>query len=210
MSLGCCALSGAFGDCACGFQRSSGSFSLAASPFRLMRRRKRLTGSAFPSRRIASGFARQQSGQTFSCSTRLRSSSASIRCASSSFSDTGSALPSSWAKTGTLRHSCRVCRNHLLIAFPSTPCYHSSMKAKHRKTLAAVFAEPVNGNIEWEKIETLFIAIGCRAVEGAGSSVTFERDGIRAYFHRPHPAKAALRYRVKDARDFLAKLGEKP
>uniref|UniRef100_UPI00405721FC type II toxin-antitoxin system HicA family toxin n=1 Tax=Candidatus Electronema sp. TaxID=2698783 RepID=UPI00405721FC len=84
------------------------------------------------------------------------------------------------------------------------------MKAKHRKTLTVIFAEPVNGNIEWEKIETLFIALGCRVIEGAGSSVTFERDGIRAYFHRPHPAKAALRYRIKDARDFLIKLGEKP
>ncbi len=84
------------------------------------------------------------------------------------------------------------------------------MKAKHRKTLAAIFNDPVNGNMEWDKIEALFIALGCRIIEGAGSSVTFEKDGIRAYFHRPHPARAALRYRIKDAREFLSKLGEKP
>jgi hypothetical protein len=84
------------------------------------------------------------------------------------------------------------------------------MKEKHRKTLAAIFNDPVNGNMEWDKIEALFIALGCRIIEGAGSSVTFEKDGIRAYFHRPHPARAALRYRIKDAREFLSKLGEKP
>lgn len=84
------------------------------------------------------------------------------------------------------------------------------MKAKHHKTLNAVFNNPINGNIEWAKIEALLVALGCRVIEGAGSSITFERDGIRAYFHRPHPAKAALRYRIKDARDFLIKLGEKP
>lgn len=41
---------------------------------------------------------------------------------------------------------------------------------------------------------------------GSGSTVTFEKDGLRATFHRPHPDKAALRYRVKDARHFLAEL----
>ena len=80
------------------------------------------------------------------------------------------------------------------------------MKAKHRKILKAIFEDPVNGNMEWSKIETLLIAICCRTIEGPGSSVTFEKNGVRAYFHRPHPAKAALRYRIKAVRDFLIKL----
>ncbi len=84
------------------------------------------------------------------------------------------------------------------------------MKAKHRKILAAIFTDPVNGNMEWSKIESLLSAIGCRTIEGAGSSVTFEKNGIRAYFHRPHPARAALRYRINVAREFLVKLGETP
>lgn len=84
------------------------------------------------------------------------------------------------------------------------------MKTKHRKTLAAIFSDPVNGNVRWSEIEALFLALGCRVIEGAGPSVTFERDGIRAYFHRPHPEKEALRYRVKDAREFLIKIGETP
>ena len=80
------------------------------------------------------------------------------------------------------------------------------MNGKQRKTLADLYAEPVDGNLRWSRIESLFVALGCRVVEGAGSSVTFERDGRRAAFHRPHPGKEALRYRVKAAREFLEKL----
>jgi len=67
------------------------------------------------------------------------------------------------------------------------------MQAKHKKTLLGIFTNPVNGNIEWSKIESLLVTLGCRKIEEAGSSITFEKDGIRAYFHRPHPSKAALR-----------------
>lgn len=84
------------------------------------------------------------------------------------------------------------------------------MNSAHRKTLQAVFAEPADGAIVWARIEALLIAVGCRKIEGNGSSVTFEKDGIRAYFHRPHPRKEALRYRVKDARTFLQHIGVTP
>lgn len=84
------------------------------------------------------------------------------------------------------------------------------MKGRHRKTVIAIFNDPVNGNLEWNKVEALFVHLGCRVIEGSGSSVTFEKDGTRAYFHRPHPAKVALRYRIKDARVFLKNLGVSP
>jgi len=84
------------------------------------------------------------------------------------------------------------------------------MNSKHRKTLTAIFTDPANGNMEWREIESLLVALGCRIVEGRGSSVTFEKDGVRATFHRPHPDKAALRYRVKGAREFLTQLRVKP
>ena len=64
--------------------------------------------------------------------------------------------------------------------------------------------------MEWGSIEALLVVLGCRVIEGDGSSVTFEKDGIRAYFHRPHPDREALRYRIKDAREFLKKLGVRP
>lgn len=84
------------------------------------------------------------------------------------------------------------------------------MNSTHRKTLTAVFADPLNGALEWRRIEALLVAVGCNVIEGKGSSVTFEKDGLRAYFHRPHPGKEALRYRVRDARDFLTAIGALP
>ena len=81
------------------------------------------------------------------------------------------------------------------------------MNNKHRKTLEAVKADPVNGNIEWARIEALLVASACRVIEGPGSAVTFEFEGRKANFHRPHPGKEALRYRVQAAREFLEKIG---
>lgn len=84
------------------------------------------------------------------------------------------------------------------------------MNSKQRKTLTAVFKEPTSGTIEWAAIESLLVAVGCRIIEGSGSRVRFERDGVVASFHRPHPDKEAKRYQVRDARDFLTQLGETP
>jgi len=75
------------------------------------------------------------------------------------------------------------------------------MNSKHRKTLEAIFSQPVNGNMAWRKIESLFLALGAMRTERSGSAVSFVLHGARADFHRPHPDKAALRYRVKDARN---------
>jgi hypothetical protein len=41
------------------------------------------------------------------------------------------------------------------------------MNRNHRKTLAAVLANPVSGNIEWRRIEALFKAAGCEIIEGS-------------------------------------------
>lgn len=81
---------------------------------------------------------------------------------------------------------------------------------RQRKTLNLIFADPVDGNLEWRKIESLLMALGCQRSEGAGSSVAFAHSGISAYFHRPHPQRAALRYRVLDARKFLDAIGARP
>lgn len=80
------------------------------------------------------------------------------------------------------------------------------MNSRHRKTLETIFADPISGSLSRDRIEALLVSIGCNVVEGSGSSVTFEKDGRRAYFHRPHPQREALRYRVKAAREFLIKL----
>lgn len=84
------------------------------------------------------------------------------------------------------------------------------MNSKHRKTLAAVFATPVPAGIEWAAIESLLLAAGCTLIEGSGSRVRFACKGVVASFHRPHPAKEAKRYQVRDAREFLTKIGARP
>lgn len=86
----------------------------------------------------------------------------------------------------------------------------ASMNSKQLKTLHAIFSNPVNGNLEWSRIEGLLLGLGCQVIEGSGSSVTFEKDGEKVFFHRPHPGKEALRYRVQQAREFLTHIGVKP
>jgi hypothetical protein len=85
-----------------------------------------------------------------------------------------------------------------------------AMNATHRKTLVAIYAEPVPASLEWRRIEALLVTIGCRVIEGNGSRVRFEKDGHIATFHRPHPAKEAKPYQVRDARQYLENLGVKP
>ena len=84
------------------------------------------------------------------------------------------------------------------------------MNSKQARTLKAVFADPVSGTVEWTAIESLLVAVGCSVIEGSGSRVRFECRGVIASFHRPHPAKEAKRYQVRDAREYLTKLGVKP
>lgn len=84
------------------------------------------------------------------------------------------------------------------------------INSKHAKTLKAIFAHPVSGTIAWADVEKLLIAVGCQVIEGNGSRVRFEKDGLVASFHRPHPAKEAKRYQITDARDYLEKLGVTP
>lgn len=84
------------------------------------------------------------------------------------------------------------------------------MKAKHAKTLRAIFAKPTTATLEWVRIEALFIALGCRVIEGRGSRVRFELNGRITAFHRPHPTKEAKPYQIEQARDFLIIIGVKP
>ena len=86
----------------------------------------------------------------------------------------------------------------------------TDMNSKYLKTLAAIFREPVPATLEWAKIEALFVALGAQRIEGRGSRVRFELKGVVATFHRPHPAKEAKPYQVRDARVFLEASGVKP
>ena len=84
------------------------------------------------------------------------------------------------------------------------------MNSKQKKTLAAVFSDPVSGTINWSDIEKLLTAAGAEIVEGSGSRVRFHKNGEIETFHRPHPAKEAKRYQVRAARAFLERIGVRP
>lgn len=84
------------------------------------------------------------------------------------------------------------------------------MNSGHRKTLLAIFSTPVPSALEWRRIEPLLIALGAQVIEGAGSRVRFELNGVVASFHRPHPQKEAKPYQVRDAKAFLTQAGVEP
>lgn len=88
--------------------------------------------------------------------------------------------------------------------------YRLAMKAKHRKTLEALFAHPPPTAMNWVDLEALFLALGAQTVEGSGSAVRFVLNGKIGRFHRPHPRKEALPYQIRDARDFLIAAGFHP
>ncbi|MBL4767322.1 MAG: type II toxin-antitoxin system HicA family toxin [Rhodobacteraceae bacterium] len=84
------------------------------------------------------------------------------------------------------------------------------MDSKHKKTFKAAFKTSVSGTLAWNDIENLLIAVSAQVVEGSRSRVRFVKDGVVASFHRPHPAKEAKRYQVRDARAFHETIGAKP
>lgn len=84
------------------------------------------------------------------------------------------------------------------------------MEARQRRTLELVFSLPVPASLEWLRIESLLVAVGAQVIEGTGSRVRFELNGVVATFHRPHPAKEAKPYQVRDARALLEQAGIHP
>lgn len=77
------------------------------------------------------------------------------------------------------------------------------MNNKHRKTLQAIFDEPVRSDIEWKAIEAMLVAAGAEIGEGSGSRVRIALNGVRAVFHRPHPRKETDKGTVRSMRRFL-------
>ena len=84
------------------------------------------------------------------------------------------------------------------------------MKAKHHRTLEAVFIRPTRGGIVFSDIEALVLALGGEVRESGGSRVVFEFSGTRKYLHRPHPGKEAKKYQVEDIREWFQNLEVTP
>ena len=85
-----------------------------------------------------------------------------------------------------------------------------ALSAKHRRTLEAIFAEPVRAGIHWSAVEALLGSLGAEMTEGRGSRVRVALNGVRAVFHRPHPQKETDKGAVKSMRRFLTAAGVSP
>ncbi|MDE1195387.1 pilus assembly protein HicB [Pseudomonas sp. Bc-h] len=84
------------------------------------------------------------------------------------------------------------------------------MNSRQHSTLKMIYSRQVPTSLEWSRIESIFLALGARTIEGNGSRVRFELNGVVATFHRPHPEKEAKPYQVRDARAFLQQAGVTP
>ena len=84
------------------------------------------------------------------------------------------------------------------------------MGKKDRRTLAAIFAEPVRANVKWSDIEALLKTSGAEVSEGKGSRVRIALNGVRAVFHRPHPQKETDKGALRSMRRFLTEAGVMP
>jgi hypothetical protein len=73
----------------------------------------------------------------------------------------------------------------------------------HRRTLRAIFEDPVRSSMPWADIEKLLLALGAELSEGRGSRVRVYLNRVRAVFHRPHPQKETDRGAVNSMRRFL-------
>ena len=84
------------------------------------------------------------------------------------------------------------------------------MNNKHRRTLAAVFAQPTSATIKFADVESLVKALGGTITEREGSRVKIELSGEQWRCHRPHPGKEAKRYQIEEIRELLERTGIKP
>lgn len=84
------------------------------------------------------------------------------------------------------------------------------MNKKHQRVLEAIFKIPVQSNVVWNDVEKLFDHLGAKIKEGEGSRLAVELNGVRAYFHRPHPRKETDKGALVSVRRFLENAGVRP
>jgi hypothetical protein len=81
------------------------------------------------------------------------------------------------------------------------------MSQKHRRTLDAIFTEPVSSNIHWREIESLLNSLGARIQSGHGARFRVALNGIEGTLHRPHHTGSASKQDVRHLREFLLRSG---
>jgi hypothetical protein len=77
----------------------------------------------------------------------------------------------------------------------------------HRRTLEAVFRNPLSPTIVWADVESMLVHYGAVIREGGGSRVSIDLLGYVAHIHRPHPQKEATRMMIREVRELLTEAG---
>ncbi|MBT7715929.1 MAG: type II toxin-antitoxin system HicA family toxin [Deltaproteobacteria bacterium] len=84
------------------------------------------------------------------------------------------------------------------------------LSSKHKRTLKAIFDDPVRSDITWTRIESMLVGLDAEISEGRGSRIRVALNGIRMVFHRPHPKKETDKGAVKSIQRFLKTAGVQP
>ncbi len=77
------------------------------------------------------------------------------------------------------------------------------LKAKHRRTLEAVFSRPTPTSIRWREVEGLLKALGAELEEREGSRVAVILKKRVHILHKPHPQPELKRGSVRSVRELL-------
>ncbi len=77
------------------------------------------------------------------------------------------------------------------------------LNSSRQKTLEEIFEDPVRSDVQWNKIESLIVALGGDVKEGRGSRVRFFLNGVVATFLRPHPQNQTDKGTLKSVRNLL-------
>jgi hypothetical protein len=89
--------------------------------------------------------------------------------------------------------------------------YLENLNNRQRRTLEAIFENPVRVNINWRDIVSLLRALGANVNEGrAGSRVGIVLNGVPSIIHKPHPRNEASMLTIRDLRDLLTSAGIVP
>lgn len=84
------------------------------------------------------------------------------------------------------------------------------MNSKQKKTLEAIFDDPLRSSVAWLDVESLLLSLGAIRKEGRGSRVGFSLNGVDLIVHRPHPRKETDKGAIKSIRKFLTNAGVNP
>lgn len=84
------------------------------------------------------------------------------------------------------------------------------MNNRQRKTLEAIFTQPIPTDLAWEDIESLLLSVGAKKTEGSGSRIRFELEKKDILLHKPHNPKIMRTYQIKLLKEFFEKVGIRP